>query len=57
MCHDVSTAVVFDGRDGGHVLVTIDFRIPLTRIDQNIAGWDALDPPHWQQVDQRATDW
>ena len=39
--------VVFDG--GGDMSPSLDFGVPLTGIDSVIPGWDASNPPHWNE--------
>ena len=41
---------------GGHILLT-RLRRPLTGIESVIPGWDAFNPPHWNELCPSVSEW
>jgi len=46
---DVITIMVFDGGTGD-MSSSLDFGVHLTGIESMIPGWDAFNPPHWNEL-------
>jgi len=48
--------VVFDGGGRGDMSPSLDVGVPLTGIDSVIPGWDAFNPPHWNEFSPSVSD-